>query len=243
MIIVSIIIFLFVSSTLCRNLIEVEKYSTSDNETFTYIKVTEDNLKKYLLDDDIFVIDTRKMSKSASGYIKNTIILPASLFSYIFSIIPIGSRIIIVTDEQNKQDSIENLIDLYSYKLIGYALFSEITSKNGFVIEVAEFNPNSNENLQQIVDKKENLIDIREIHEFKKTGYVENSLLLPLSNFLTEYEKIPSQGDVYILCQSGVRSTIGMTFLKRMGYTNKFIIMKGGINRVIEEGFPLIPFD
>ena len=245
MIIVSIIVFLIVNFSLARNLIGREVYSTPDNETFSYIKVSEENLKNYLLDEKIYVIDTRKLSKSASGYIKNTILLPKSMFSFIFSIVPIGSEIIIVTDEENKQITIESLIELYSYayKFIGYALFSEITSKNAFDLQVVEFNPNSNENIQQIIEKNENIIDIREINEFKKTGYVKNSILIPLSNFLTNYNEIPTQGDVYIFCQSGTRSLIGMTFLRRKGYKNRFIIMKGGINRAIEEGFPLISYE
>ena len=238
----SIIIFLFVNYISSRNLRATEEEYPSKDGTLIYKKISEDNLKNYLLDDKIYVIDTRKMYKSAAGYIKNTIILPESMLSYIFSLIPLGAEIIIITDEENKQKAIGKIMELCSYKILGYSIFNEITEKNGFDLQVVEYNSNSNENIQQIVDKRENIIDIREINEFKETGYVNHSKLIPLSTFLSNYNQIPTIGDVYIFCKSGTRSIIGMTFAKRKGYNNRFIVMKGGISRAIEEGFPLIPF-
>ena len=238
----SIIIILFVINYIYpQNLRPKEDYSSND-ENLNFNKISVDALKKYLTDDKVYVIDTRKMFISASGYIKNTIILPESMFSYIFSLIPLGSEIILITEEENKQKTIGKIIELLSYKLLGYAIFSEITANNDFDLQIVEYNPNLNENIQQIIDNRENIIDIREKNEYKETGYVQNSKLIPLSSFLSNYSEIPQKGDVYIFCKSGMRSVIGMTFAKRMGYNNRFIIMKGGINRVIEEGFPLVAF-
>ena len=240
--VILILIFLFVNYKSSGNLRAKEELSTKDDK-INFNKISADNLKKYLLDEKIFVIDTRKISKSASGYIKNTILLPDSMFSYIFSLIPKDSEIILIFEEENKQKSLGKIIEfLYSYKLLGYSIFTEITAKNDFDLQMVEYNPNLNVNIQQIVDKGENIIDIREINEYKETGYVKHSKLIPLSNFLNNYREIPEQGDIYVFCKSGIRSIIGLTFAKRMGYNNRFIIMKGGINKVIEEGFPLIPF-
>ena len=242
MIIAPIIFFVFVINYIYSgNLRPKEDYS-SKNDNLNIKKISGDILKNYLLDNKIYVIDIRKMSKSASGYIKNTILLPESMISYIFSIIPLGSEIILIIEEENKQKDIGKIFELFSYKLLGYAIFSEITAKNDFDLQIVEYNPNLNENIQKIVDKGENIIDIREKNEYKETGYVEHSILIPLSSFLSNYREIPEKGDVYIFCKSGMRSIIGMTFAKRMGYNNRFIIMKGGINKAIEEGFPLISF-
>ena len=241
--VISIIIILFVINYVFSENLRSKDVSFPKDDNLNYNKISVDILKKYLLDENIYVIDSRKISKSASGYIKNTILLPESMFSYIFSIIPLGSEIILITEEENKQKAIGKIIELLSYKLLGYAIFSEITANNDFDLQVVEYNPNLNENIQQIVDNEENIIDIREKNECKETGYVKNSKLIPLSTFLSNYSEIPKEGDVYIFCKSGMRSIIGMTFAKRMGYNNRFIIMKGGINKAIEEGFPLIPFN
>ena len=39
-----------------------------------------------------------------------------------------------------------------------------------------------------------------------------------------------------------MRAVIGMSYAKRAGYTNKFIIMKGGMNKAIQERYPLVPY-
>ena len=49
-------------------------------------------------------------------------------------------------------------------------------------------------------------------------------------------------GDVYVYCKSGMRAVVGMSYAKRAGFINRFIIMQGGINKAIEEGFPLVPY-
>ena len=66
--------------------------------------------------------------------------------------------------------------------------------------------------------------------------------MIPLSTFQTDYSKIPKQGNVYVYCKSGMRAAIGMSYAKRAGYTNKFIIMKGGMNKAIQERYPLVPY-
>ena len=165
------------------------------------------------------------------------------MFSFIYSIIPVGAEIIILAEKENKQEAIDNIIELYTYKLLGYSIFSEINENNDFELEVVEYNPNSNNNIQEIVDKGENIIDIREKNEILKTGYIKQAKLIPLSNFLTDYDEIPNNGNVFIFCKSGTRAVIAMTFLKKQGFTNRIVVMKGGMNRVLEEGYPLTQID
>ena len=233
--------FLFLSffgTILTRNLRENEEYSSLD-DTLKYYKISGEKLKRLLLDNNIYVIDTRNLDKSAAGYIPNTILIPLSLFSFVYSVVPVGSEVIIITEIENKQKAIDDFIELFAYKLLGYSIFNEINENNMFELQVVEYNPNLNENIQEIVEKGENIIDIRENNEYIKTGYIKQAQLIPLSNFLTDYNRIPNNGNVFILCKSGTRAIIGMTFLKREGFTNRFVIMKGGMNRVIEEGYPL----
>ena len=234
-----VLFYLFFGLILTKNLRENEENSTFDNTVKCDI-ISGEKLKKYLLEDNIYVIDTRKLSKSARGYIPNTILIPLSMFSFINSIIPVGSEVIIITEIEEKQITIDKFIELFSYKLLGYSIFNKINENNIFELQVVEYNPNSNKNIQEIVDKGENIIDIREINEVKKTGYIQNAKLIPLKNFLRDYNKVPKNGTVFIFCQSSARAVIGMTFLKKKGYTNRFVVMKGGMNRVIEEGYPLV---
>ena len=222
-----------------RNLSGNEEYSSLD-DTLKYYKYSGEKLKKLLKDENIYVIDTRSFEKSAAGYIPNTILCPLSMLSFLYSVVEVGSEVIIITEIEEKQTAIDEFIELFAYKLLGYSIFSEVVENNNFELQVVEYNPNLNENIQEIVDNGEYIIDIRENNEIIQTGYIKQAKLLPLSTFLNDYDKIPKNGNVFIFCRSGARSIIGMTFLKREGYTNRFVVMKGGMNRVIEEGYPLV---
>lgn len=234
------LIFLIFGLVTSRNLREEELEISSVDDTIKYSRISVEKLKNYLLDNNTYVIDTRDLKKSAAGYIPNTILIPTNMYSYVYSLVPVGSNVIIITEIEDKQTSIEDFIELYSYKFLGYCIFSEINKNNNFELQVVEYNPNLNENIQEIVDKGETIIDIRENSEHMKTGYIEQAKLIPLSKFLEDFDTIPSSGNVFILCKSGIRSIIAMTFLKREGFTNRLVVMKGGMNRVIEEGYPLI---
>ena len=109
-------------------------------------------------------------------------------------------------------------------------------------VEKVEYNSNTKEEIQKIVDNKGIIIDIREIGEFKETGVIKNAILIPLSAFKNDYNKIPKEGDIYVYCKGGVRAIAGMTYAKREGYKIKFIIMEGGMMKTIKEGFPTVPY-
>ena len=125
---------------------------------------------------------------------------------------------------------------------MGYGIYNEINESSSFFIQKIEYNPNTKESIKEIVDNGENIIDIREISEFKETGVIEQAILIPLTTFQTDYIKIPKNGNVYVYCKSGMRAVVGMSYAKRAGYTNKMVIMSGGMNKAIEEGYPLVPY-
>lgn len=66
------------------------------------------------------------------------------------------------------------------------------------------------------------VIDVRRSEELQATGYIKNSIHLPLEDFITLQAEWPKQKDAKILvyCSSGHRSTIAMTILWTYGYTN-----------------------
>ena len=69
-------------------------------------------------------------------------------------------------------------------------------------------------------------------------------LFLPekLNNFQTDYVQIPNDVDVYIFCGGGGRALLATTFLKRAGYTNRIVVMRGGMTKTIKEGYTLVPY-
>jgi len=212
------------------------------NEYLGYSKMSGKELKQYVLNQKIYIIDTRDFAISATGYFPQSILCPTSMYSWLTVIVPSGSDVIIITDEDNYQNSIDALIDLKLYNLLGYGIYNEINESSSFFIQKIEYNPNTKESIKEIVDNGENIIDIREISEFKETGVIEQAILIPLTTFQTDYIKIPKNGNVYVYCKSGMRAVVGMSYAKRAGYTNKMVIMSGGMNKAIEEGYPLVPY-
>ena len=212
------------------------------NISLQFSKFSGKDLKKYLLNKKVYIIDTRDMTISAKGYIPNSILLPLSMYSWLSSVLPSGSDAIIITDEQNKNTAIEQFISLKQYNLLGYCIYDEVNENTSFNIQEVEYNPNTKESIQKIVDNNDYIIDIREVSEFKETGVIEQAKLIPLTTFQTNYNQIPSDGDVYVFCKSGMRAVVGMTYAKRAGYINRLVIMEGGMNKAIQEGYPLVPY-
>ena len=212
------------------------------NEYLKYSKMSGNELKKYLLNKNVYIIDTRDIPISAVGYIPQSILCPISMYSWLASIVPSGADVIIINDEKNYQQSINSLIELNLYNLLGYAIYDELNENTSFNIQQVEYNPNTKESIQEIVNNGESIIDIREISEFKETGVIKEAILIPLSNFQKDYNKIPNVGNVYVFCKSGMRAVVGMSYAKRAGYTNRLVIMSGGMNKAIEEGYPLVPY-
>ena len=225
-----------------ENLFQSIKKKKESIDILKYSKFSGKDLKKYILNYNVFIIDTRDMAISAVGYIPNSILVPTTMFSWLSSLLPAGSNVIIITDEENKNTAIDQLISLDLYKLLGYGIYNEINESASFLIQEVEYNPNTKESIQKIVDDDEYIIDIREISEYKETGVIEKAKLIPLTTFPTDFYKIPMDGDVYVYCKSGMRAVVGMTYAKRAGFINRFIIMQGGMNKAIEEGFPLVPY-
>ena len=209
-----------------------------------YIKISEEDLKNYLNDKEVYIVDTREISSCKNGYLQNSIIIPLSMsYSKFFpALIKERAKVIIITDPEHQKESLEKTSSFNSYNVLGFAIYNEIIQNNSLAVEKVEYNSNTKEEIQKIVDNKGIIIDIREIGEFKETGVIKDAILIPLSAFKNDYNKIPKEGDIYVYCKGGVRAIAGMTYAKREGYKNKFIIMEGGMMKTIKEGFPTVPY-
>ncbi|WP_219836500.1 rhodanese-like domain-containing protein [Paenibacillus sp. R14(2021)] len=64
---------------------------------------------------------------------------------------------------------------------------------------------------------KEQIIDVREQHEWDYY-HLEDSTLMPLSSFEENWEAVPSDKPVYVICAHGVRSQAVCRYLNEKGY-------------------------
>ncbi len=74
--------------------------------------------------------------------------------------------------------------------------------------------------------KEINLIDVREVDEYK-SGHVENAKNLPLSVLPFNYQEHFNSNDTYyIMCHAGGRSANACSFLRKQGI--KVVNVEGG---------------
>ena len=219
-------------------------FSISELTDEKYEKLTAVHIKTMMVKPNIYIIDTRDNTISNKGYLPNSLILPLAMsYSTWFpAVVKEGSNVVLISDEQNYKKAIEQTVALGPYNILGYALYDELIQEASFSIQVAEYNENTKEDVEKLVKNGEYLLDIREVSEYKETGVIENSHLIPLSTFKTEYSKIPDDVDVYVFCKGGGRALLGMSYAKRAGYKNRFVIMRGGMSKTIKEGFVLTPY-
>ncbi len=81
--------------------------------------------------------------------------------------------------------------------------------------------------LDEVMDKIE-LIDIRELNEYKQEK-IANSKNIPMQKILKNPDEYLDKNKLYyILCQSGMRSAFTVLELKKLGYN--VINVSGGLN-------------
>ncbi len=72
------------------------------------------------------------------------------------------------------------------------------------------------------------------------TGYIDGALVIPLRELAQNVDKLPSfDTPIVVYCKTGHRSTIAMTALSVMGWTN-VRSLKGGIHGWIDAGLPVV---
>ncbi len=114
-------------------------------------------------------------------------------------------------------------IIMYSlYALIAWFIYKRFAPVKGLtVLAESEFREQFRNNLNSI------LIDVREQSEFNR-GHIFQAINIPLSQFKSRINEIPMDKDLFLYCQSGMRSKMAARILKKQGKQN-MVHLKGGI--------------
>jgi rhodanese-related sulfurtransferase len=225
----SLILFLyFLTTSICE-----EAYKKLDGKSMKGLMIKKTNN----------IIDTREAGISSQGFLPNSLLLPLSMdySKWMTTILKRGSEVIIISDKNNYKKAIQKVKEA-RYKIYGYAIYEEIVKQVSFSLQKAEYKENTKENVEKLVKENKYILDIREITEYKATGIIEKSKLIPLSTLSTKTNQLPKNDDIYLFCKTGGRALIAMSFLKKAGFRNKLYVMKGGMTKTIEEGFALVKY-
>jgi len=208
--------------------------------TISITKIDSNYLKEILKQEKIYVLDTRNISDSEKGYIPNSIILPLTLSydNWLTKLIPKNAAIILITYKNEQKNVIQETRKLGYLSIFGYAYYDDWINSKFEVKKVLNENITV-ENLDNIKQKGEIILDVREENEYIETGIIKDSQLVSLSEFKNKLKNIESIKTVHILCKSGKRAEIAYTYLEKFGFKNTLIVLEGGITKVIEIKYPL----
>lgn len=71
------------------------------------------------------------------------------------------------------------------------------------------------------------MVDIRKPEDISPEDPTENGINIPLQHLYRDYEKLPKDKPIYILCGSGDRSATAASFLRNKGYDGR--VVSGGL--------------
>ncbi len=77
------------------------------------------------------------------------------------------------------------------------------------------------------------VIDVRQPDEYD-AAHVPGARLIPLNEVAARVQEVPSEGTVYVICQSGSRSARATDFLRRQGIDAQNVA--GGTKAWVESG-------
>lgn len=80
-------------------------------------------------------------------------------------------------------------------------------------------------------------LDVRSQEEWNE-GHVPKSIVIPLDELPSRIDEIPTDADVVVICQSGIRSQEGVDVLLAAGF-EQVSCLDGGINAWENAGYPL----
>jgi hydroxyacylglutathione hydrolase len=187
------------------------------------------------------IIDTREAEDSSQGYLPYSLLIPLSMnyTKWMTTVIRRDSEVIIISDNKNYKKAIQKVKEA-GYKIIGYAIYDEVVKHLSSKIQKALYKENTKESVEKLVKENKNIIDLRELDEYKEIGIIEKSKLFPLSTLNRKINKLPKTGEIYLFCKTGGRALMAMSFLQKARVKSKLYIMRGGINKTIQEGFALV---
>ena len=191
----------------------------------------KESLKSYDFDDfdnlknNFIVIDTRKSSDFAKGHIKNSINIGLN-GRYAISaanLLNIRSKILIICNPGFEEESVIRLSRVGFENILGFLKGGFNTWKNsGRSVEY--INRINSHKINSYSDYK--IIDVRNLFEYNN-GKIKNSLNIPLFEINSNLNKLDRNGNYLIHCETGYRSMIALSLLKKNGFNNVIDISDG----------------
>lgn len=206
----------------------------------TPVALTTEELD-HLIQEGAFIVDTRPWSEFAAGHIAGTISIPLdSLFTtYAGWFVPYDREFYLIVDLANPEltQARRHLRSIGLDRLRGFADRETLTSwveadhrlETAAEIEAAELATRDRPDVT--------IVDVRGRSEWD-AGHVPHAVHIPLGYLPDRLSELPAEGQAVLMCETGVRSAIGTSVLRALGY-DRVVNAVGGINAWRREGLPV----
>ncbi|MFN0276988.1 MAG: rhodanese-like domain-containing protein [Pyrinomonadaceae bacterium] len=180
---------------------------------------------KEISDFDGVVIDVRKNYEYGDGHIPNSmnIGLGGQFASWAGTLIPIGTNIAVVADNQEQIDeAVMRLARVGHETVTGSIHISDYQDGKKTVEQV------SVEEVNELTKTEEDIqfVDVRRVGEHN-AGHAVRSLNIPLDKLATDFEKLDPNEPTFVICQGGYRSSIGTSILENAGFAKLYNVTGG----------------
>ena len=211
--------------------INKEGYDSLDNiktKGLTPLNVKE---LKQKIKEDVLVLDTRSAAEFSNGFIPGCLFigLEGRFAEWAGSILSFDQRVVLITDPEKEEEAIVRLArvgfnNVEGYLKGGFESWKKAGEKIDMIIDVEA------DELAMDIPFDENLVvvDVRKENEFAE-GHVKDAMNLPLNNMtdIAQIAQLEENQNIYIHCESGYRSLIAASILKKEGYHNLRNIVGG----------------
>lgn len=174
---------------------------------------------------DGVVIDIRANFEYGAGHIPNSINigLGGQFASWAGTLIPIGTPIAIVADNQEKIDEATMRLARVGHETVtGCILVGNYEGEKKQVEQV----PVGKVSELTKTEKHLQFVDVRRVGEHA-AGHAVRTFNIPLDKLAADFDKIDPNTPTYVICQGGYRSSIGTSILENAGFKKIYNVTGG----------------
>jgi hydroxyacylglutathione hydrolase len=184
------------------------------------------DIKDEILSGKIHLLDVRNANDFISEHIRGSISLPYSekgLVDRVRIVLSEPNDVVIVVDDEEQALILKKQFTSTHYRIIGFVkdILDAVKETNLLISDIQQISVKS-----LIKSKNMIVLDVRESMEWE-TGYYPGAILQQLSSIKNDLTQIPSDVELAVICEAGIRSLTAVSLLKKNGYKQLFNVVEG----------------
>ncbi len=204
--------------------------------------INVDEFEKEVRNEKTIVLDTRNQDEFEKGFIPGSIFigLKGRFAEWVGTVLNMNDHILLVTEPGKEEETIIRMARVGYENVAGFLAGGfDAWKDSGRDIDMI-ISIDAEEFLLDYRHDDITVVDVRKANEYNDVGHVEGAINVVLQELEGQVNKIESLTDknIYIHCESGYRSMIAASLLRRRGFMNIRNI-SGGYNSIVKTSMPM----